>query len=120
MGEFSIFESKFHRRVCEMADTVWEFIECDYNVDAKQCAMPGCIIECIYHNDGQDNPGQWMRCKQGQRIFCSAHRPHDCHAEVKCQRDSDDEEEEEEEEGNEREEDDDDEEERPGKRRSIE
>lgn len=75
--------------------------EFDYNVQTSLCAWPECLVTCVYYNNGQENPGEYMQCKIGGRAyFCTTHRPHDAHPEIKCNRGSEDEEEEEEEEEN--------------------
>jgi len=56
--------------------------ELDYNVTWKYCKKPGCIIKCVYACPGSDSDGQWMCCTQcgARRMFCSAHRAHEQHA----------------------------------------
>lgn len=72
--------------------------EFDYNIGTSQCAWLGCLVECVYYSNGQENPGEWMQCEKGGRAyFCKEHRPHEAHPGVNCQLGSDDEEEEEDE-----------------------
>lgn len=73
--------------------------EFDYNISYVMCSHPDCTVQCVYHNDGQDNPGQWMKCRTGKgRIFCEEHRPHKEHPGILCHVPEEAEEEEEEEE----------------------
>lgn len=70
------------KRSAFAAACVYEF---DYNISHVFCSHPDCTIYCVYHNDGQDNPGQWMKCKIGKgRIFCEKHRPHEEHPAINC------------------------------------
>lgn len=57
----------------------------DYNIGLTTCAMPECLVGCVYYNGGQEAPGQWMRCKVGQgAFFCSEHRDHEVHQGMDC------------------------------------
>lgn len=79
------------------------FVCCfDYNVSHRPCYFPDCPFTCIYVDNGQEDPGQWMECKKGRgshNYFCHRHREHEVHSQVvDCAANSEEEEDEEEEE----------------------
>lgn len=52
----------------------------DYNVMFKPCAYEDCPYICVYHDDGQEDAGQSMKCKKYCKgLFCDLHRVHEKH-----------------------------------------